>query len=63
MQDEQQYRPTLNQVVARRTAEPDGFTNYALALADALRAYRGTNSVFLSGTPLQSACQSAKLEF
>jgi len=51
MQDEQQYRPTLIQVVARRTAEPDGVTNYALVLADALRAYRGANSVFLSGTP------------
>jgi hypothetical protein len=50
MQDEQQYRPTLIQVVARRTAEPDGVTNYALALAGALRAYRGANSVFLSGT-------------
>jgi hypothetical protein len=52
MQDEQQYRTTLIQVVARCTAEPDGVTNYALALAGALRAYRGANSVFLSGTPL-----------
>ena len=49
--DEQQYRPTLIQVVARRTAEPDGVTDYALALARALRAYKGANSVFLSGTP------------
>ena len=49
--DEQQYRPTLIQVVARRTAEPDGVTHYALALARALRAYKGVNSVFLSGTP------------
>jgi hypothetical protein len=51
MQDEQQYRPTLIQVVARRTEEPDGVTNHALALAGALRAHRGANSVFLSGTP------------
>jgi hypothetical protein len=49
--DEQQYRPTLIQVVARRTAGPDGIANYALALARALRTYRGANSVFLSGTP------------
>jgi len=49
--DEQQHRPTLIQVVARRTAEPDGVANYALALARALRAYGGANSVFLSGTP------------
>jgi hypothetical protein len=49
--DEQQYRPTLIQMVARRTADPDGVTNYALALAGALRAHRGINSVFLSGTP------------
>ena len=48
--DKQQYRPTLIQVVARRTAEPDGVTDYALALARALRAYKGVNSVFLSGT-------------
>ena len=38
-------------MVARRTADPDGVTNYALALAGALRAHRGINSVFLSGTP------------
>src|SRR4051794_15255455 len=49
--DDQQYRPTLIQLVARRTAEPDGVTNYALVLARALRAYNGANSVFLSGTP------------
>jgi hypothetical protein len=49
--NEQQHRPTLIQVVARRSAAPDGVTNYALALARALRAYRGANSVFLSGTP------------
>jgi hypothetical protein len=49
--NEQQNRPTLIQVVARRSAAPDGVTNYALALARALRAYRGANSVFLSGTP------------
>jgi hypothetical protein len=51
MQDEQQYRTTLIQVVARRTAGPDGVAAYALALARALRAYTGANSVFLSGTP------------
>jgi Glycosyl transferase 4-like domain len=49
--DERQYRPTLIQVVARRTAGPDGVADYALALARALRAYTGANSVFLSGTP------------
>jgi hypothetical protein len=49
--DERQYRPRLIQVVARRTAEPDGVADYALALARALRAYTGANSVFLSGTP------------
>jgi hypothetical protein len=49
--NEQQYRPTLIQVVPRRTAEPNGVADYALALARALRAYRSTNSVFLSGTP------------
>jgi hypothetical protein len=49
--DEQQYRTTLIQVVPRRTAEPSGVADYALALARALRAYRGANSVFLSGTP------------
>jgi hypothetical protein len=48
---EQQYRPTLIQVVPRRAEEPDGVADYALALARALRAYRGANSVFLSGTP------------
>jgi hypothetical protein len=42
---------TLIQVVARRATEPDGVANYALALARALRAYRGIHSVFLSGTP------------
>jgi hypothetical protein len=42
---------TLIQVVARRSTEPDGVADYALALARALRAHRGTNSVFLSGTP------------
>jgi len=49
---EQQYRPTLIQVVPRRTAEPNGVADYALALARALRAYRSADSVFLSGTPL-----------
>jgi hypothetical protein len=49
--DEKQYPPTLIQVVARRAAEPDGVADYALALARALSAYRGINSVFLSGTP------------
>lgn len=49
--DEKHYRPTLIQVVARRASEPDGVADYALALARALRAYRGANSVFLSGTP------------
>lgn len=52
---DEQYRPTLIQVVARRTAEPDGVTNYALALAGALRTYSRANSVFLSGTPLVDA--------
>jgi hypothetical protein len=47
--------PTLIQVVARRATEPDGVADYALALARALRAYRGTNSVFLSGTPSADA--------
>jgi hypothetical protein len=49
--EERQYRPTLIQVVARRTARPDGVADYALALARALRAYTGANSVFLSATP------------
>ena len=44
-------QPTLIQVVARRTAEPDGVADFALALARALRASGGPNSVFLSGTP------------
>jgi hypothetical protein len=42
---------TLIQVVARRGAEPNGVADYALALARALRADKGVNSVFLSGTP------------
>jgi Glycosyl transferase 4-like domain len=49
--DGQQYRSTLIQVVPRRTAEPSGVADYALALARALRANRDANSVFLSGTP------------
>jgi hypothetical protein len=49
--DEQELRPTLIQVVPRRAAQPDGVADSALALARALRAYRGANSVFLSGTP------------
>jgi hypothetical protein len=49
--DEQELRPTLIQVVPRRAAEPDGVADSALALARTLRAYRGANSVFLSGTP------------
>jgi hypothetical protein len=49
--DEHQYPETLIQVVSRRAAAPDGVADYALALARALRAYRHTNSVFLSGTP------------
>ena len=53
--DEEQYRPTLIQLVAQRTAEPNGVADYALALARALRAYRGVNSVFLSGTPSVNA--------
>jgi hypothetical protein len=53
--DEQQYRSTLIQVVPRRTAEPSGVADYALALARALRAYWGVNSVFLSGTPTADA--------
>jgi hypothetical protein len=52
---EQQNRPTLIQVVTRRSAEPDGVADYALVLARALRAYRGANSVFLSGTPSADA--------
>jgi hypothetical protein len=53
--NEQQYQPTLIQVVARRTAEPDGVADFALALARALRASGGPNSVFLSGTPSVNA--------
>jgi hypothetical protein len=53
--DEQQYRSTLIQVVPRRTAEPSGVADHALALARALRAYSGANSVFLSGTPSTDA--------
>jgi hypothetical protein len=53
--DEQQYRSTLIQVVPRRTAEPSGVADHALALARALRAYGGANSVFLSGTPSTDA--------
>jgi hypothetical protein len=49
--DEQELRPTLIQVVPRRAAEPDGVADSALALARTLRAFRGANSVFLSGTP------------
>jgi hypothetical protein len=49
--DEQQYPATLIQVVARRAAEPDGVADYALALACALRAYSGINTVFFSATP------------
>ena len=49
--DEQPCRPTMIQVVPRRAAEPNGVADYALALARALRTYRGANSVFLSGTP------------
>jgi hypothetical protein len=52
---DEQYRPTLIQVVARRTAEPDGVADFALALARALRASGGPNSVFLSGTPSVNA--------
>jgi hypothetical protein len=48
---EQQDRPMLIHVMPRRTAEPNGVADYALALARALRSYRGVNSVFLSGTP------------
>ena len=51
----EQHRPTLIQVVARRTAEPDGVADFALALARALRAAGGPNSVFLSGTPSVNA--------
>jgi len=43
------------QVVPRRTAEPNGVADYALALARALRAYSDANSVFLSGTPRADA--------
>ena len=49
--DEQRYRPTLIQVVPRRTAEPDGIANYALALAHSLRTYHDVNNIFLSATP------------
>jgi hypothetical protein len=50
--DEQESRPTLIQVVARRAAAtPDGIAHYSLELARALRAYRGLNIVFLSATP------------
>jgi hypothetical protein len=53
--EEKQYQPTLIQVIARRTAQPDGIAHYALALARALRAYTGADSVFLSATPLVDA--------
>jgi hypothetical protein len=53
--DKPQYRPTVIQVVPRRAAEPNGVADYALALARALRAYSGTNSVFLSGTATADA--------
>src|SRR5262245_5866022 len=53
--NEQQYRPTLIQVVPRRTAEPSGVADYALALARALGAYGGADTVFLSGTPTADA--------
>ena len=43
------------QVVPRRTAEPSGVADYALALARALRADRGADTVFLSGTPSTDA--------
>jgi hypothetical protein len=52
---EQQYRATMIQVVPRRAAEPNGVADHALALARALRAYGGANSVFLSGTPTADA--------
>jgi hypothetical protein len=45
----------LIHVVPRRTVEPDGVADYALALARALRDHRGANSLFLSGTPLVGA--------
>jgi len=41
---------TLIQLVPRRSAEPNGVADYALALAGALRTL-GIKSVFLSGTP------------
>jgi hypothetical protein len=41
---------TVIQLVPRRTAEPNGVADYALALAGALRTL-GIKSVFLSGTP------------
>jgi hypothetical protein len=41
----------LIHLVPRRTAEPEGVADYASALARALRAYTGANSLFLSGTP------------
>ncbi len=40
----------LIQVVPRRAAEPNGVTDYAEALAHALRDCNGISSVFLSGT-------------
>lgn len=40
----------LIQVVPRRAAEPNGVTDYAQALARALRDGNGISSVFLSGT-------------
>jgi hypothetical protein len=43
------------QVVPRRSAEPNGVADCALALARALLAYSGANSVFLSGTPAAEA--------
>jgi hypothetical protein len=53
--DEQQYLPSVIQVVPRRATEPNGVADYALALARALHTYGDVNSVFLSGTPTADA--------
>jgi hypothetical protein len=53
--DAEQHRSTVIQLISRRTAEPDGVADYALALARAWRNSKGANTVFLSATPLSEA--------
>jgi hypothetical protein len=45
----------LVQLIAGRTADPDGVADYALALARAWRNSEGPNTVFLSATPRSQA--------